>query len=146
MLFIGKTFEWDMGHRVPGHKNLCKNPHGHRYKMILNVSGPLNDEVDGSEEDMIIDFVRIKKVINEKIIDELDHAFMYYDKDEIMHKFYDENSNLKSVVVPFIPTAESIVVYLKDKANLELDKISKELSIHSIELYETPKSKAVWVK
>ena len=38
---IAKEFRWEMGHRLPEHFGLCKNIHGHSYKMIVEFEGEL---------------------------------------------------------------------------------------------------------
>ena len=36
---IAKEFRWEMGHRLPEHFGLCKNIHGHSYKMVVEFEG-----------------------------------------------------------------------------------------------------------
>lgn len=144
MVTISKTFEWDMGHRVPNHKSICKNPHGHRYKMIAEVSGPLNSKTGSSTEGMVVDFGFFKELIFNYIVADLDHAFMYWEKDSIMKDFAKKNTDLKLLSVPFVPTAESIATFLAEKIIKLLSKQSVSIKLVSLRIFETPNSQAKW--
>ena len=104
---IAKEFNWEMGHRLPEHFGLCKNIHGHSYKMIVEFEGELD------EQGMVIDFYDVEKIIN-PIIDELDHAFMVKDDDEITLEYLNK-LNSKKVKVSFFSTVENICKYISDK-------------------------------
>ena len=77
-----------MGHRVLNHRSVCKGLHGHRYKAEICVEGKLVLESGASEEGMVIDFADIKKVALKFIQEELDHAFMVWDKDKELLEFF----------------------------------------------------------
>jgi len=47
---IAKEFRWEMGHRLPEHTGLCRNIHGHSYRMVVEITG------DVLANGMIIDF------------------------------------------------------------------------------------------
>ena len=101
---IAKEFRWEMGHRLPEHFGLCKNIHGHSYKMIVEFEGELD------KNQMVIDYYDIEKIIN-PVIEKLDHAFMVNIDDKIVIEFL-EKMNSKKVVVGFNSTAENICNYL----------------------------------
>jgi len=110
---IAKEFRWEMGHRLPEHFGLCRNIHGHSYKMLVEFEGELN------KDEMIIDYYDVEKIIN-PIIEKLDHAFMVNRNDNFVLEFLDK-MNSKKVVVDFQPTAENICTYILNeikKANL----------------------------
>ena len=81
MVSVTKVIEWDMGHRVPNHKHKCANPHGHRYRLELTVSGLVSEEKGSSSEGMVVDFSEIKQAMMDRIHDPLDHCFMAYEDD-----------------------------------------------------------------
>ena len=142
---IGKVIQWDMGHRVLSHRSICKGLHGHRYKAEICVEGELIRELGTSEEGMVIDFADIKKTAQKFIQEEFDHAFMVWDKDEELLEFFKHSKGHKPVIVPFTPTAENVAAYifniLKDKFS---DKYNTDLHLHSIKLWETPSSYALY--
>lgn len=124
---IAKEFRWEMGHRLPEHFGLCKNIHGHSYKMIVEFDGELD------KNQMVIDYYDIEKIIN-PVIEKLDHAFMVNIDDKIVIEFL-EKMNSKKVVVGFNSTAENICNYLLS----EIKKCSLPSNISSVKVrvYET---------
>lgn len=125
---IVKEFRWEMGHRLPEHFGLCKNIHGHSYKMLVEFEGELN------KDQMVIDYYDVEKIIN-PIIQKLDHAFMVNNDDKVVLEFL-EKMNSKKVVVDFDATAENICKYLLN----EITKFSLPENVHSLKVrvYETP--------
>ena len=124
---IAKEFRWEMGHRLPEHFGLCKNIHGHSYKMIVEFEGELD------KNQMVIDYYDVEKIIN-PVIEKLDHAFMVNIEDNIVIEFL-EKMNSKKVVVGFNTTAENICNYLLS----EIKKCSLPSNISNIKVrvYET---------
>lgn len=129
---IAKTFDWEMGHRLPFHKGKCKNLHGHSYKLRLEIEG------EPDEQGMLIDFYDVKKIVN-PIIENLDHAFMVYKEDKELIDAL-EKLNSKTVVVGFQSTAENICNYFID----EIKKVPLPKNIKKITawIYETEDSYA----
>ena len=142
---IVKIIQWDMGHRVLNHRSVCKGIHGHRYKAEICVSGDLVSDLDVSEEGMVIDFADIKKTAQKFIQEELDHAFMVWEKDIELLEFFKNSKGHKPVIVPFTPTAENVAAYifneLKDKFT---DVFKTGLHLQSVKLWETPSSYALY--
>jgi len=124
---IAKEFRWEMGHRLPEHFGLCKNIHGHSYKMLVEFEGELD------KNGMIIDYYDVEKIIN-PIIENLDHSFMVNKDDKIVLEFL-EKMNSKKVVVGFQSTAENICTYLLN----EIKKTSLPQNVNEIKVrvYET---------
>ena len=142
---IGKIIQWDMGHRVLNHRSVCKGLHGHRYKAEICVEGDLVEKKDASEEGMVIDFADIKKTAQKFVQEELDHAFMVWEKDIELLEFFKKSKGHKPVIVPFTPTAENVAAYifnqLKDKFT---DVFKTGLHLKSVKLWETPSSYALF--
>ena len=124
---IAKEFHWEMGHRLPEHFGLCKNIHGHSYKMIVEFEGELD------EQGMVIDFYDVEKKIA-PIIDELDHAFMVKDDDVIALDFL-EKLNSKKIVVSFESTVENICKYISDQ--IIKGNLPKNIQYITVRVYET---------
>lgn len=101
---IAKEFHWEMGHRLPEHFGKCKNIHGHSYKMIVELEGDLN------ESGMIMDYYDLKTIVR-PVIEDLDHAFMVYGKDQEIIRFL-ESVKSKKVIVGFQSTVENISKYI----------------------------------
>ncbi len=124
---IAKKFDWEMGHRLPEHFGLCKNIHGHSYKMIVEFEGELD------EQGMVIDFYDVENIIN-PIIEKLDHAFMVKEDDEITLEFL-EKLNSKKVVVNFVATVENICNYIS--AKIIKSNLPKNIKFINVRVYET---------
>ena len=124
---IAKEFRWEMGHRLPEHFGLCKNIHGHSYKLIVEFEGELD------KNQMVIDYYDVEKIIN-PIIENLDHSFMVNADDKPVLEFL-EKMNSKKVVVDFNSTAENICTYLLS----EIKKTNLPSNISSVKarVYET---------
>jgi 6-pyruvoyltetrahydropterin/6-carboxytetrahydropterin synthase len=124
---VAKEFRWEMGHRLPEHFGLCKNIHGHSYKMIVVFDGELNDE------GMIIDFYDVEKIID-IIIEKLDHAFMVNKNDKIVLDFL-AKMNSKKTVVDFDSTVENICNYML--AEISKSSLPENIKAVTVRIYET---------
>ncbi|MCU0342406.1 MAG: 6-carboxytetrahydropterin synthase [Ignavibacterium sp.] len=124
---IAKEFRWEMGHRLPEHFGLCKNIHGHSYKMIVEFEGELD------KNQMVIDYYDVEKIIN-PVIEKLDHSFMVTKDDKTVLEFL-ENMNSKKVVVDFNSTAENICTYLLSE--IKKTHLPSNISSVKVRVYET---------
>jgi len=127
-----------MGHRVPNHKNKCRHPHGHRYRLELTLKGELRRDPGSSDEGMVLDFGDIKEIMTQCIHDKLDHAFMIYEHDQLFAPFASQHQEeLSFIRVPFIPTAENIIQWCYRELR---HNIPDGVLISRLRLYETPNS------
>ena len=111
---VCKIFRFDAAHRLPNYEGKCSNLHGHTWTLEVEVSGNL--VLGGPKQGMLIDFGDLKGVVQQEIIEELDHAFLN-----------DVISN---------PTAENILLWIWKK----LGGFGEELKVTRLRLYETPGS------
>ncbi len=100
----------------------CNNPlgHGHNYELEITICGE-PDPITG----MIIDLKELKNIVEQEIIERVDHKHLNFDVDFLQG---------------IVPTAENIIVefwkILEDKfPNGEL---------YEIKLYETPRNIAIY--
>jgi 6-pyruvoyl-tetrahydropterin synthase len=49
MLCICRTFTFEAAHHLPNYKGKCSRPHGHGFKLEVEVSGRINEK-DVSEK------------------------------------------------------------------------------------------------
>jgi 6-pyruvoyltetrahydropterin/6-carboxytetrahydropterin synthase len=76
MLTICRRFEFAAAHHLPYYMGKCKQIHGHNYFLEVEVSGPIQTrEFDkgNSQVGMILDFGDLKRIINDCVIERLDH-------------------------------------------------------------------------
>ena len=144
---IVKIIQWDMGHRVLNHRSICKGLHGHRYKAEICLEGDIITKSGVSEEGMVIDFADIKKIAKQFVQNQLDHAFMVWEKDDESIHFFQNSKDHKVIVVRFTPTAENVAQFIFKKLNNQFTDVFKTgLKLHSVKLWETPSSYAIYEK
>jgi len=125
---IAKEYKWSMSHRLPFHKGLCKNIHGHAYKIRVIIGG----ETD--ENGMLLDFYDLDGAVT-PIIDGLDHSFICDTNDQKLINFLQEN-DYKYVVVDSTTTAENVGYYILRKLTEAFSKFDN-LDYLAIRFYET---------
>jgi len=69
-MIISKTFTFSSAHKLEQHPGVCKNLHGHTYKLEVQVSGELD------KNGIVIDFYELEKIVREKVISKLDHNYL----------------------------------------------------------------------
>jgi len=80
MKTVTKVFEFDYAHYLPDYPGKCRNLHGHRGILEVEVSGLPYMNTSRNKftnyPGMIVDFGDLKKIVEENIIDVLDHQFL----------------------------------------------------------------------
>lgn len=71
---ITREIQFDYGHRVPKHDSKCKNLHGHRGTIIIEITGELYK--DGPQTDMVMDYGLLKDLLMEHVDAMIDHAMI----------------------------------------------------------------------
>ena len=132
MIYITRRLELCASHRLfnpdfSDEKNestfgLCNNPNGHGHNYVLEVT--VKGEVD-PETGMVLDLKALKKLINEEIINKVDHKNLNVDVDF-----------LKGV----IPTAENIAIHIWNILESKIE--SGEL--HEVKLFESERNFVVY--
>jgi 6-pyruvoyltetrahydropterin/6-carboxytetrahydropterin synthase len=139
MLTITRKLEFDAGHRIPDHKSQCRNLHGHRYTLLITLTGEVVSREGSSDNGMIMDFSDVKALANANLVDVWDHAFLVYKKDLVVRQFLDSLPDHKTVVLDQIPTVENLAQIAFDILHTVYDgKYGHNLTLASITLYETP--------
>ena len=84
---ITKEFRFEASHNLSTNDKCdygpCSNIHGHSYKMFVTVEESINPDTF-----MVINFKDLKKVVNEEIVDKIDHTHL----NESFSKLYKENN------------------------------------------------------
>lgn len=138
---VTKMFDFEMAHVLWNYDGPCKNLHGHSYKLFVTVTGhPLMDHSD-CKDGMVIDFGDLKKIVNETIVKEFDHAVII--SSIVPKNFYSGMGVMleKLHVVNYQPTCENMVV---DFAKRIQRRLPRGLELFSLRLDETATSFAEW--
>ena len=108
MTTVTKSVKFDAAHILTNHQGLCKNLHGHTYRVDVAVTQP-----DDDPRDMVIDFKDLKSVATSIICDRFDHAFIYSTASEGESEIASvvEKHGMRTVALPFRSTAENLARY-----------------------------------
>lgn len=74
MITITKIFGFEACHHLPKYDGVCKNLHGHSYKLHVTVGGGLRDRKEDPKTGMVMDFKDLKKIVEEEVINKYDHT------------------------------------------------------------------------
>lgn len=172
---IAKEFEFCYGHRVWAQKlnpefsltNQCKcrHLHGHQGKIIVYLEANMLNE-----QGMVVDFVNLNW-FKQFIDDNLDHKFIIDRSDPLLAKLVQDGEAMIAttsqfgkvvvrpgctlpdavremyegmVVVNFVPTSENLAAWLYGIVQQKMSEIN--VSVHSIQFYETPKSQSTYTR
>ena len=140
---VCKEVTFDCAHMLSGHEALCKNLHGHTYKVQVSVTN--EQRVEGPSVDMVIDFKHLKDAITKSIMDKFDHAIIFSS-----HKFRNEaeedlfewacKHNMRLFEMPRRTTAEDMSLFFRELIMQELTSIGYIPINISVRVYETPTS------
>lgn len=138
---ITKRVEFDYGHRVPSHNSKCKNLHGHRGVLEVTLAGEIKPIRGQSDDGMVLDFADVKHLATHLVANVWDHAFIVYEHDLKVRSLLDAWDGHKTVVVPFIPTAENLAAEaFRILQPAYRDVYGDALSLVKVRFYETPNS------
>lgn len=115
-LIVVRSFTFDAAHNLTRYKGKCEKLHGHTYKLVVKVSGKLN------EEDMVIDFSDLKKIVEDAVLSKLDHVYL----NELFSQ----------------PTTERVAMWIWEQLKERLEEFG--LNLCEIELWETESSGVIY--
>ena len=138
---VTKEFHFEMAHALKNYDGLCKNIHGHSYKLFVTVIGTPISDINSPKVGMLIDFGDLKRIINKKITNVFDHALVLNSKSgfnlsETSHEMFGN-----TIFVDYQPTCENMVIDFANKIGLILPD---NIELYSLRLYETSTSYAEW--
>jgi 6-pyruvoyltetrahydropterin/6-carboxytetrahydropterin synthase len=128
-----------MAHALFEYDGLCRNIHGHTYKLQVTLKGEVNTDENSPKQGMVLDFGELKKIIKTPVVDAFDHALVLNEKHSTSLQHIQDGNKL--IIVPFQPTCENLVLHF---ACIIQQTLPATASLHSLRLYETPTSWAEW--
>ena len=136
---ITKEFKFEMAHALHGYDGLCKNIHGHSYRLWVTVKGVVRDEKDHIKDGMVMDFDLIKQIVKPEIIEKYDHSLVLNANSP--HAEIDLSAFEKVFYLPFQPTSENLVT---EFSNIIKVKLPAGIQLYKVVLSETATSFAEW--
>lgn len=134
---LGKDFMFEAAHVLPKHDGKCANLHGHSWKLTVVVDGYVDMETG-----FVLDYAKLKKIVQHNIIDYVDHAYLGHGNIEGLLRtfpavygkdFYPSSENLiqafRRVLEPYIP---------------ELGHRWQDIALLSLTINETCTSACTW--
>ena len=139
VLRITKEFRFEGAHALPGYDGKCRNIHGHSYLMYVTVKGENLNGTNSPKEGMVVDFKQLKAIVNENIVDVLDHALIMHAASPLSQELAQAYPNV--IMVDFQPSTENLICWF---AQVLSGKLPQGVELFSIKLYETAGSYAEW--
>jgi len=142
LIRITKEFKFETGHALYGYDGLCRNVHGHSYKLSVTVIGTPIKDSGNVKFGMVMDFSDLKEIVNETIVKPFDHATVlnvnspHKELADVM-----EQRGHKIQRVGYQPTSERMIIDFAEKIKAQLPN---HLSLHHLKLRETESSYAEW--
>ena len=112
---IRRIFSFDAAHRLECYHGKCERLHGHTYSFAVTVEGRQDSE------GMVMDFIELKRLVEEAVLSRLDHAYL----NELI----------------FQPTAENIGLWIWKAIDGKIGRKGGILS--EVEVWETRDASAV---
>lgn len=130
MYILSTESSFDAAHFLTNYEGKCKNIHGHRWRVVLNITGE-------NQNGMVVDFNIIKKELKE-LCDYFDHTFIVEENslDKDLLKLLEKDFLIR--IVKFRTTAENFAKYF-------YDELSKKFKVVDVTVYETPNNSARYV-
>ena len=141
---LTKEFTFEAAHMLEGYDGLCREIHGHSYRLFVTIKGEPVATPESPKYGMVIDFGVLKRIVNEQIIDRLDHSFTMRntpDAEQIASSLGIGCRFSKIVMVDYQPTCE---IMLADFAERLRGALPEGVSLYSLRLHETATSYAEW--
>ncbi len=139
---LTKEFSFESAHALDGYDGLCREIHGHSYRLFVTIKGePISEEGD-PKLGMVMDFGDLKRIVNREIVDRLDHSFVLRDSEQNVGLREVLGAKFSKVVlIDYQPTCENM---LSDFAARLQSALPTSVELHSLRLHETATSYAEW--
>jgi 6-pyruvoyltetrahydropterin/6-carboxytetrahydropterin synthase len=130
-----------MAHALWNYDGKCANIHGHSYILQVTVIGePISDE-NSPKYGMLIDFGDLKKIVNDAIVNKMDHSLVISEKSKHDTLLQTQQMFDRRHITSYQPTCESMVI---EFANILKKVLPSNVKLYSVRLWETANSYAEW--
>lgn len=131
-MYILKTeHDFDAAHFLKGYDGKCRNIHGHRWKVIVNVGSEMLQQ-EGNMRGMVVDFSKLKSDVKE-MVDFFDHKLIIEEGSlQPVTLGILAEEGFEVISLPIRPTAENFAKYFYDRM------VEKGYRVVETMVYETP--------
>ncbi len=134
MWSITKIFKFETAHRISNYNGPCRNIHGHSYQLQVSISRSIL-----RDNDMVMDFKDLKKIVKEHVISFLDHVLILKRNKENIQRFDHEEGPI--LWMDYEPTAERILEWIKEKL---VQYLPQSVQVRKLTLFETSSGFVEW--
>jgi 6-pyruvoyl-tetrahydropterin synthase len=139
---LTKEFTFEMAHALAGYDGLCREIHGHSYRLFVTVAGEPESDPTHPKYGMVMDFGVLKKIVNDKITGVYDHALLMRSTAQTQDVIGVLRGKFSKVMaVDYQPTCENLLLRFADLISPELPQ---GVRLFSLRLHETATSYAEW--
>ncbi|MFR9660853.1 MAG: 6-carboxytetrahydropterin synthase [Rikenellaceae bacterium] len=142
MIRLTKEFTFEAAHALENYDGACRQIHGHSYRLFVTVKGEPKSDTSDPKCGMVVDFGELKRVVNEQIISEHDHAFVMRRSERSALIVEALKGSFKNIIlVDYQPTCENMLYDFAERISRHLPD---GVALHSLRLHETATSFAEW--
>jgi 6-pyruvoyltetrahydropterin/6-carboxytetrahydropterin synthase len=80
---VAKQYQFEAGHHLPGYDGPCASPHGHSYRLEVEMTGQPKFEPGASDDQMVMDFAELDERVK-PLVEALDHTDLNVSAHEIL--------------------------------------------------------------
>jgi 6-pyruvoyltetrahydropterin/6-carboxytetrahydropterin synthase len=139
-LRLTKEFRFEMSHALEEYQGLCRNLHGHSYKLFVTIIGDYSKTNESNDSGMVLDFKSIKELVEKNVIQDFDHAVVLC-KDSSFASVL-QQTNTKLILFDKQPTCENLIMEFHRRITSILPK---GIKLARLRLHETETSYAEWL-
>jgi 6-pyruvoyltetrahydropterin/6-carboxytetrahydropterin synthase len=132
MFRVTREITFCYGHRLLNYDGKCRHLHGHNGKAVLTLESPTLDALG-----MVMDFSRIKSVVQTWIDDNLDHRMLLHRDDPVLPFLRQQREPV--FVMDANPTAENIAKLIFEFA------AGQRFPVVEVRLWETESCFATYI-
>lgn len=67
-MIIRREYRFEASHQLTRHPGRCQRLHGHSYRFLVDVEGPIE-----RDQEMVLDFEDLDRIVGEEVLARLDH-------------------------------------------------------------------------
>jgi 6-pyruvoyltetrahydropterin/6-carboxytetrahydropterin synthase len=139
-LRLTKEFRFEMSHALDEYQGLCRNLHGHSYKLFVTIIGDYSKTNESNDSGMVLDFKSIKELVEKNVIQDFDHAVVLC-KDSSFASVL-QQTNTKLILFDNQPTCENLIMEFHKRISSILPS---GIKLPRLKLHETATSFAEWL-
>jgi len=138
---LTKRFSFEMAHALHNYDGLCKNIHGHSYKLDITIIGEPDEDMKSPKMGMVMDFGLLKQIIQREITDPFNHTLVLNENTSPELISLLKQNYERIIITPYQPTTEHLI---EDFVKRIQPHLPKNVTLYSLRLYESENSFAEW--